>query len=280
MFTLSAFADEISPDPVEQIDVLSKCGVRHVELRSIHKTNVLDLTDLQIREFKSLLDKHGFGLSAIGSPIGKVKIDSPLEPHLERFRRALELCKIFGTNQIRVFSYYPPGDAADWNTVEDQWHKEVFDRMAAKTRLAEGAGVRLVHENEHRIFGDSPTRVVQLFDKVRSPAFRAVYDAANYVYCGYDPWQGWLLTRALTAHFHIKDWKSGAAHGSLAGEGDGRWPDVLADARTFNGFATLEPHLLGGGPTGGVTGPELFPKAVAAFRAILDRVGAPYDHAS
>src|SRR5437764_15153084 len=115
MFTLSAFADEISPDPQQQIDVLRACGVRHIELRSIHKTNVLDLTDLQVRELKSLLDRHGFRLSAIGSPIGKVKIDQPFEPHLARFQRALDLCKVFRTNQIRVFSYYPPGDAADWN---------------------------------------------------------------------------------------------------------------------------------------------------------------------
>ena len=91
MFTLSAFADEISPDPEQQIEVLKSCGVRHIELRSILKTNVLDLTDLQITEFKSLLQKHGFHLSAIGSPIGKVKIDEAFEPHLKRFQRAIEL---------------------------------------------------------------------------------------------------------------------------------------------------------------------------------------------
>ena len=44
----------------------------------------------------------------------------------------------------------------------------------------------------------------------------------------------------------------------------------------YDGFATMEPHLLGGGPTGGVTGPELFPKAVAALKGILERVGASY----
>ena len=277
MFTLSAFADEISPDPVEQIDVLTKCGVRHVELRSIHKTNVLDLTDLQVREFESLLDKHGLGLSAIGSPIGKVKIDSPFEPHLARFRRALELCKVFGTGRIRIFSYYPPGEAADWNGVEERWHEEVFDRMARKAELAAEADVRLVHENEHRIFGDSPERVAQLFEQVQTPALRAVYDAANYVFCGHDPWEGWQKTKGLTVHFHAKDWKKGGAHGSLMGEGDGRWPEVISDARDFVGFATLEPHLLGGGPTGGVTGPELFPKAVAALRGLLDRAGVPHD---
>src|SRR5579862_3705162 len=67
MFTLSAFADEISPDPQEQIDVLKKCGIRHIELRSILKTNVLDLSELQVSELKALLDKNGFQLSAIGS---------------------------------------------------------------------------------------------------------------------------------------------------------------------------------------------------------------------
>src|SRR6516164_5420932 len=102
MFTLSAFADEISPIPQEQIDVLKGCGVRHIEFRSILKTNVLDLTDLQTGEFKSLLDKNGFTLSAIGSPIGKVKIDTPFEPHLQRFRRALELCRVFGTPNMRI----------------------------------------------------------------------------------------------------------------------------------------------------------------------------------
>ena len=46
--------------------------------------------------------------------------------------------------------------------------------------------------------------------------------------------------------------------------------------RGYDGFAVLEPHLLGGGPTGGVTGPELFPKAVEAFKKVLDQVGAAY----
>src|SRR6478672_3761764 len=106
MFHLSAFADEIDPDPEVQVNTLNACGIRHIELRSILKTNVLDLTDLQVQELKSLLDKHGFKLSAIGSPIGKVAIDQPFAPHLQRFQRAVELAKVFGTPTIRIFSYY------------------------------------------------------------------------------------------------------------------------------------------------------------------------------
>jgi sugar phosphate isomerase/epimerase len=278
MFKLSAFADEIDPSPEKQVEVLKACGVRHVELRSILKTNVLDLTDQQVADLKSLFDQNGITLSAIGSPIGKVKITDPFEPHLKRFRRAIELCQVFGTPNIRVFSYYLPEGGGDW----DDWRRDVMDRMFEKVKLAEQAGVRLVHENEHNIYGDSPQRVRDLLETVseqtKGPHFGAAYDPANYVFCGYAPWEGWQQTKDYTVHFHIKDWVAGAKHGCLAGEGQGRIPEVIADAiqRGYDGFATLEPHLLGGGPTGGVTGPELFPKAVAAFKQILDKAGAQY----
>jgi sugar phosphate isomerase/epimerase len=274
MFRLSAFADEIDPDPVKQVDVLEQCGIKHIEFRSILQTNVLDLTDQQIGEFKSLLDRNGITLSAIGSPIGKIKITDPFEPHLKRFQRAIELCKVFGTRNIRVFSYYPPEEGGDWA----KWRDEVHRRTAAAVQLAEKAGVRLVHENEHRIYGDAPDRVVDLMKTFAGPAFGAVYDPANYVFCGYDPWDGWQKTREWTVHFHIKDWAAGEKHGRVAGDGQGRIAEVMADAvrMNYDGFATLEPHLLGGGPTGGVTGPELFPKAAEAFRRILDQAGAKY----
>ena len=275
MFTLSAFADEIDPDPQVQIDVLKACGVRHIEFRAIHKTNVLALTDLQVREFKSLLDQHGFKLSAIGSPIGKTVIDQPFEIELKRLKRAIELCQLFGTRNIRVFSYYLT-EGGEW----DDWRRDVMDRMWDKLKIAEKAGVRLIHENEHKIYGDSPERVRDLLstvsEQLTSPCFGAAYDPANFVFCGYDPWAGWLASKEHTVHLHVKDWKSGEPHGCLAGTGDGQVERVIADmvAMGYDGFATLEPHLLGGGPTGGVTGPELFPKAVEAFRNILAKVGA------
>jgi sugar phosphate isomerase/epimerase len=277
MFTVSAFADEIDPNPEVQVNVLKQCGIRHIELRSILKTNVLDLTDLQVAELKSLLDRHGFKLSAIGSPIGKIPIDQPFAPHLERFKRAVELCKVFGTANIRIFSYYRTEDG-DWA----DWRREVMARMWEQCKIAARAGVRLVHENEHRIYGDDPERVKDLMETVSEqldrPCFGAVYDPANYVFGGFDPWKGWQLTKPWTVHFHIKDWVHGEPHGRVAGEGQGRIAEVMAEAvaMMYDGFATLEPHLLGGGPTGGVTGPELFPKAAEAYKRILDQVGAEY----
>jgi 3-dehydroshikimate dehydratase len=274
MFTLSAFADEISPDPQEQVDVLKTCNVRHIEFRSILKTNVLALTDHQIDEFKSLLDRNKFKLSAIGSPLGKIRIDEPFGPHLDKLDRAIELAKRFGTLNIRIFSFYPPEGAteADW----PKHRGEVLKRLGEMVERAETASIRLLHENEHRIYGDSPARVADLLAQIQSPTLGAVYDPANFVFCGHDPIVGWEESKNRTIHFHIKDWVHGEDHGRLPGEGHGRIADVLTDAvkRGYDGFATMEPHLLGGGPTGGVTGPELFPKAVEALRGIFRKVGA------
>src|SRR5690606_20846544 len=136
---------------------------------------------------------EGFGISAIGSPIGKVPIDSPFEPHLEKYRHAIDLARRFGTPNIRVFSYYPPeGDPAGW---QEKYRNEVIDRMAKKAEIAREAGVRMIHENEHRIYGDSPERLRDLLSSVNSPALGQAFDPANFVFCGYDPWEGWEACR-------------------------------------------------------------------------------------
>lgn len=281
MFILSAFADEISPDPREQVAVLKASRVRFIEFRSIYKTNVLALSDEQISEFKKLIDGEGIGISAIGSPVGKIAVDAPFEPHLDKLKRAIELCGVFGTRGVRVFSYYPPGN--DPNFDPNNWpaHRdEVMRRMGAMADLAAKSGVTLFHENEHRIYGDSPERVADIFATVNNPALRAAYDAANYAYGNFDPIDGWEKTKAYTTHFHIKDWKTGghaAGHeyGVIAGTGDGHVAHSIkgAVAMGYEGYAVMEPHLRGGGPTGGITGPDLFPYATDAFRAILKECG-------
>jgi sugar phosphate isomerase/epimerase len=275
MFILSAFADEISPEPRVQLAVLRSANVRHIEFRSIHKTNVLKLTDGQLAEFQAMIDGEGFRLSAIGSPIGKHPIDQAFQPHFDLFKRAVELAHRFSTPNIRIFSYYPPetGFNGDWSP----WREEIIRRMRLKAEYALANKVMLFHENEHKIYGDSPDRVLDVLASVNSPALKGAYDAANYVFCGHDPIEGWTKTKHLTAHLHIKDWTAGGEEhtGRLAGYGDGRIPESIWDSvqAGYRGFAVLEPHLRGGGPTGGVTGPDLFPVAVEAFRKILHVCG-------
>ena len=61
MWTLSGFADEISPDVETQCVVASGLGLRFVELRSAWGTNVLDLDDDPRERVAGLLRRHDAG---------------------------------------------------------------------------------------------------------------------------------------------------------------------------------------------------------------------------
>ncbi len=71
LVTLSAFGDEIADDLETQLDVLAAERIFHLELRGAWGHNVLDLNNEQLHQAKKLLDERGFGVSAIGSPVGK-----------------------------------------------------------------------------------------------------------------------------------------------------------------------------------------------------------------
>ena len=273
MIHLSAFADEISTDPTEQVDVLEQNGIRHIEFRSIHGTNVLDLSDAQHDAFRTLLSDRGFALSAIGSPIGKIKAHEPFEPHLTRFARALDLADFYGCPRIRIFSYYiPEGDS--W----EQHRDEVLSRMKAKARIAEGRGVKLFLENEKGIYGDTAKRVHEILEEVGSPSLQHAFDPANYLEVGESIDEAWELLRSRTGHIHVKDYDVATRKNVPTGQGQGQIGRIIAEAVSdgYEGFCTLEPHLLVAQAMTGFTGPVRFGEAATALKDALDRKGVAY----
>ena len=273
MILLSAFADEIAPDPVAQLDCLEANGVKHVEFRSIFGTNVLDLTKEQHEGFRDLLRSRGFGLSAIGSPIGKIQITDPFEPHVERHRIALDLAEFYGTRNVRVFSFYMP-EGSDPTEHRD----EVVRRVGELAEMALRRGVTLVLENEKGIYGDTAARVLDVIEGVHSPALGHAFDPANYVEVGQSVTEAWAMLRDRVAHFHVKDYSEALKKNVPAGQGDGRIPELIADAvsRNYEGFCVLEPHLIVAEQSYGFTGPDRFAEAASALKSALDERGISY----
>ncbi len=269
MFTLSGFGDEISPELTQQLDLLESEGVRHLELRGVWGKNVLDLTDAEVARVQAELKARGFRVSAIGSPIGKIGIDDPFEPHLARFRRALDLADALQAPFIRLFSFYvPQGRAADYRS-------QVMARMEALAAAAEGRRVTIGHENEHGIYGDVPERCLDIIRTINRPQWKTIFDPANYVLESVRPFaDAYPLLEDSIAYLHIKDVVWVERRICVAGEGDGQVKQVLAalKARGYDGFLSLEPHLSLAGPSGGQTGPELFRGAIRALKAILEEV--------
>jgi sugar phosphate isomerase/epimerase len=274
MITLSAFADEVGPEPEVQISTLAANGVKHIEFRGLHGTPVLELSDVQVNEFRTMLDDAGFNLSAIGSPIGKIKVTDPFEPHLDQFKRCIELCQMMRTPNIRLFSYYYPEGEDPANC-----RNQVLDRMNAKAELAIKAGVVMRHENESGIYGDTGARCLDLLENVPSEAMEGCFDFANYVHVGEKPAEIWPMLKSTNKQFHIKDYLAAESKVVPAGEGDGQVENILRDAVAdgFEGFATLEPHLQVAGKMRGFTGPDLFRVATDAIKKILDSIGVEYN---
>jgi len=267
---LTGFADEISPELDEQLDTLAQESISHMELRSVWNTNVLDLTDDELEWVKSASAQRGIGISSIGSPIGKVSVAEAFGPHLERFRRALRAADAMEAPYVRVFSFFIPEGQEPV-----RYREEVIDRMETLAGEAEDSGVRLLHENEKEIYGDVPSRCVDILAGVGSPALRAAWDAANFVQCGVSqPFaEGYESLRPYIEYVHVKDALSGSGKVVPAGEGDGQLPETLSALRAsgFDGFFSLEPHLASSGTYSGFSGPELFRKAAGAFKELLRR---------
>ena len=163
-FILSGFADEISQDLGEQLAVLAAEGITHLELRSVWSANVADLDDAGVARFRRELDGAGVRVSAIGSPVGKIAVDAPLGPELERLRRVADIAESLGTAIVRVFSFFiPTGEPPE------RYRQQVIDRMRALAAIAEQRGLVLAHENEKEIYGDLPERCAGLIEAVSSP---------------------------------------------------------------------------------------------------------------
>jgi sugar phosphate isomerase/epimerase len=273
-FVLSGFADEISPDPAEQLAVLADEQITHLEFRGAWSTNVADLDDAHLASFRAAIDDAGVLVSAIGSPIGKIGIGDPIEPELDRMRRIADVAHELDTSLVRVFSFFiPEGEPPE------RYRQQVIDRLAALTELAASNDLILAHENEKLIYGDTPERCADLITTIGSPALRATFDAANFVQCGVRPHtEGFDLLRPHLEYVQIKDALAETGEVVPAGQGDGEVRQTLKALTddNFDGYLSLEPHLAAAGQFGGYSGPDGFRTAARALKDLLIELQADW----
>ena len=262
-FILSAFGDEIDQNIDIQMDVLGRNGVKFIETRGINGKNIADYTVGEMTEVYKKMQSRGFGISSLGSPIGKIGIDDDFEPHLDKFKNCLDIAAATNTKFIRMFSFYMPQNALDAN------RDKVLSRWQKFIDAANGYDVTLLHENEHGIYGESADRCVDLITTLNTPKLRACFDPANFVMDKHDTLDAFEKLKDLTVYCHIKDASLSEHRVVPAGEGDGNVKTIL-DAlknRGFKGFLSIEPHLVTSDIA--VGGAELFERALNALKRIM-----------
>lgn len=233
---LGAFADEAGSALADQITAMEENGIRHLEARTIGGKNFVDFTGEEARAVKEQLDAHGLRIWSIGSPLGKIGVRDPMEPHLDKLKHTLELGQIMGSEYIRMFSFFiPEGD--DPGIYRD----EVMERLGRMVETARGSGIRLCHENEKSIYGDVASRCADILNQF--PELGGIFDPANFIQCGQDTLEAWDMLKDRILYFHVKDCVEG---GKVVpcGKGIGHVPEILHQFLGQGGWQlTLEPHL-------------------------------------
>jgi sugar phosphate isomerase/epimerase len=230
MIKLSAFSDEACDGLPGQIQAMLENNIYMTELRAIDGINVKDMTEEMARDYARQLADAGISVSAIGSPLGKVSIDTDMEAYEAVIRHVCRLANIFGTNRIRVFSFFEAYGARD----------RVIAAMQRMVDIAAEYGLTMFHENEKDIYGDTADRVLDLHASVRGLKF--IYDPANFLQIGESAKRTLTEILPLCGHFHIKDYDTASGELVPAGMGSGEIGAVI-DSIEGDAVLVLEPHL-------------------------------------
>ncbi len=238
--TISGFYDEISSKLSVQIDAIHQFNERYMCPRNLNGKNVADYT---LEEFKAeiypILKKENVGFSSIGSPIGKIDIDDEAGFVKQKAQLAelVKIAQLTDCKYIRIFSFFY-GDREP-----ESCRDKVVARLKEFLEIVKGSGVKLLHENEKKIFGDVPERVLELYDLIADDDFVLCFDASNYVQCDVDVKKAFDMLKDFVVYYHVKDCSKYKVEVPV-GTGEGCYSYLLSELkkRNYQGFLTLEPH--------------------------------------
>ena len=276
VWQISGFGDEITDLFPDQLQHMGELGIAFIEIRQFQlaggdKKVIVDATSQDLDGIAAALADAGMKCSAIGSPIGKYRIDAPFEIDLQRFRGSLSAARRLDAPYVRIFSYYPP-EGGDIRPHRD----EVMRRLRKLCEVAENEapGVTLALENESDLYGETPEGCLDVLETVNSPNLGIAFDAGNFVVADVDPVaEAWPLLKNHVRYFHVKD-ANAEKEMVPAGRGVANWEALLKAAREeeIGDFLSLEPHLKIAASSYGVTGPELFSVAKKCLDEVLSKV--------
>ena len=272
MIILSAFSDEADNRLEGQIAALQRNGLRYTELRNLDGKNVADLTEEEAAAVKEKLAKAGISVWSVGSPLGKVDISCDFAAYKEKVRHVCRIAKILGTERIRMFSFFHAYGEKE----------KVFAYLREMVQIATEECVKLCHENEKDIYGDTVERVLEVLNNVKG--LYSVYDPANFLQCGEAAETSLAALHGKAEYFHIKDVIVETEELVPAGCGDGKIDELIARI-DGDKVLSIEPHLAVFEGYAQIDGTEMknkfhftdngeaFDAAIAAIKGLLVQAG-------
>lgn len=254
---LMGFTDEASDSIKGQCEVVKALGWSNIELRTVDKKQIADLSE---EEFSSVLDtlsKEGVSVCSLGSNVANwgQSILAPFEDTKALVKKTAERASALGAKFVRIMSYSIL-QTEEGRVLEDQKEEERFERLRWIVDTFMEKGVTPVHENCFTYGGLSFEHSLKLVEKV--PGMKLVFDTGNppidvdvrtqFPYSYQDSWEFYSAVKPYIAHVHIKDSfkdNSGVEHYTFPGEGKGEVKRIVSDLEKsgYSGFYSMEPHM-------------------------------------
>ena len=254
---LSVITDEISMDLAYALDVAKEYDCSAAELRSVWGNNISDLSDAQVDEVKSILDKKEMTVSCLASPLFKCDLFDmneavtgnlhqaerrTIDQQMDVLKRCTKLAGMLGTKYIRMFSFWKQG------YLTPQVEEAIAGSIKDAVKYAEDNGIVLLMENEHDCYLGTGVEVARFLDRIKSPALMAIWDPGNAFFADEMPFpDGYMAVRNYIKHVHVKDAEllaSGRKRFVVIGDGEIDYKSQFAALRAdgYEGFLSLETH--------------------------------------
>ena len=235
---LAVITDEISDDLDEALEFVKYHELDCVELRSAYGMSLLQLPHARILELRDKLASSHIKVISFASPLLKWPCDGsataaggvrlhgfalkPAEQTEALMGRAFEICHVFNTKRLRVFSFLrhpPPQDA------------QLADAITTLVKLACEHDVDLLVENDVSCHIGSIAEVDQFLHRFSSPRIKLLLDPGNFLEGGErleDVPEHWL---PRIGHVHVKDYDPSAREFVPLGEGKVPFQSIFASMR-------------------------------------------------
>ncbi len=245
---ITGISDEAGASIGKQISAHKKLGWNYLELRLVNGKNVAgELSHAEFDEVVNAIEENDMKVAGFASAIGNWsrQITGDFNLDIEDLKLSIPRMKQLGTKFIRIMSWV--GD----NVPEADWRKEAIRRCRELAKIAEDAGIVLLHENCTGWGGLGAKQMIELCEEVDSPAFQLLYDLGNTISHGYDPEEFFKIIRGKFTYIHIKDAHKNSAGGrsqdyAYCGEGDAMLESILnkiINEDGYDGFISIEPHV-------------------------------------
>jgi hydroxypyruvate isomerase len=232
---------------VDFINFTSETNASGVELLDIFWKN----QQVELPLVDEALSKKGLKVACYAASNNFVSHDENYRrEQLKTLLDAVDMAVHFQTPIVRVFS----GNVDNTVSYEDGMNY-ILEGLREASHYAESKGVYLCLEN-HGQFAGKSEQILDIIDKVGSPALKSTFDAGNFLLVGQDPNKAILDLKDIVKHVHIKDFLkvdgpgnhvlpslTGEYYlGKIAGQGAVDLPFILQElsASGYTGWFTVE----------------------------------------